>query len=155
MIDFALLAQECAPTVAPQTLAAIVSVESDLNPYAIGVVDGYLPRQPESYEEAVATAHALSASGWNYSVGLAQINVHNLKIYHLSVEEAFQPCTNLRVGSEILVQCFVNHPAVDSDPQTALRDALSCYYSGNYHRGHRPEFAGLSYVERVTSRLKH
>lgn len=150
-----MLALECAPSVAPQTMAAVVSVESDFNPYAIGIVDGYLPRQPVSYEEAVATAHALSASGWNYSIGLAQINIRNLETYHLSVEEAFRPCTNLRVGSEILTRCFVDHPDADQDPQAALRDALSCYYSGNYRRGYLPETTGLSYVERVIRRMVH
>ena len=56
MLDLLALAQECAPNVAPQTMAAIVSVESSKNPYAIGVVGGRLERQPKSHQEAVATA---------------------------------------------------------------------------------------------------
>ena len=39
MLDFMVLAQQCAPTVAPQTMAAVVQVESSFNPYAIGVVE--------------------------------------------------------------------------------------------------------------------
>ncbi|EPT7341098.1 hypothetical protein ACVR8P_005750 [Pseudomonas aeruginosa] len=42
MLDFMVLAQQCAPTVAPQTMAAVVQVESSFNPYAIGVVGGRL-----------------------------------------------------------------------------------------------------------------
>ncbi|MGP5829257.1 transglycosylase SLT domain-containing protein [Pseudomonas aeruginosa] len=48
MLDFMVLAQQCAPTVAPQTMAAVVQVESSFNPYAIGVVGGRLQRQPKS-----------------------------------------------------------------------------------------------------------
>lgn len=50
MLDFMVLAQQCAPTVAPQTMAAVVQVESSFNPYAIGVVGGRLQRQPKSQE---------------------------------------------------------------------------------------------------------
>ena len=130
MISITALVLACAPMVAPQTFYGIVAVESSFNPFAIGVVNGRLPRQPESLEEAIATAHALSEGGWNYSVGLAQINVHNLDKYNLTIEQAFEPCSNLRVGSEILAECYSRHPESEHDPQKALVDSLSCYYSG-------------------------
>lgn len=148
-MDFNALVQDCAPTVAAQTIAAVVSVESNFNPLAIGVVDGYLPRQPQTLDEAIATAKALSDAGWNYSVGLAQVNVHNFDKYSITVEQAFDPCTNLRVGSQILAECFTRHADSVTDPQGALRDSFSCYYSGNYTRGYVIESAGTSYVQRV------
>ncbi|KFA29347.1 lytic transglycosylase, partial [Xanthomonas vasicola pv. vasculorum NCPPB 1326] len=40
LLEFMDLAQQCAPTVAPQTMAALVQVESGFNPYAIGVGGG-------------------------------------------------------------------------------------------------------------------
>ena len=55
-VPFSELAVKCAPTVHPQTLKSLIGNESTYNPYAIGVVDGRLERQPKSLREAVATA---------------------------------------------------------------------------------------------------
>lgn len=151
MLDFMVLAQQCAPTVAPQTMAAVVQVESSFNPYAIGVVGGRLQRQPKSQAEAVATAKALEAAGWNFSVGVAQVNRYNLPKYSLTYEEAFEPCANVRVGSKILEDCYTRAlPRTEGDRQRALHSAFSCYYSGNFTRGFRPDKAGEpSYVQKV------
>jgi type IV secretion system protein VirB1 len=141
---FAALAQTCAPHVDTQTLAAVVRVESGFNPYAIGVVGARLQRQPRNYEEAVATAQALAERGYNFSVGLGQVNVHNLPRYGETIETAFDPCRNLRVSGEILQRCFARSADGTRDQQGALRDAFSCYYSGNFATGYRQ-----GYVARV------
>jgi len=135
MLDVLALAQQCAPTVSPPTMAAILHVESNLNPYAIGVVGGRLTRQPETVDEAIATAKALEVAHWNFSVGIAQINRHNLAKYALTYEQAFEPCANMRVASKILEDCFVRAKRGAPDEQAALRAALSCYYAGNFVRG--------------------
>jgi type IV secretion system protein VirB1 len=55
-MDFASLVAECAPWVAPQTMAAIVKTESQFNPLAININAGAkLERQPSSKEEAVVS----------------------------------------------------------------------------------------------------
>lgn len=150
MFDLLALAQECAPTVAPQTMAAIVNVESGKNPYAIGVVGGRLERQPTNQQEAVATAKALAENGWNFSVGVAQVNRYNLPKYDVSLEQAFDACTNIRIGSQILEDCYVRAAKTTPDTQAALQAAFSCYYSGNFTRGFKPDIPGqLSYVEKV------
>ncbi len=151
MLDFMALAQQCAPTVAPQTMAAIVQVESSRNPFAIGVVGGRLQRQPKTHAEAVATARALEADGWNFSVGVAQVNRYNLPKFSLSYEDAFEPCANVRVGSKILEECFSRAlPRSEGDQQRALQAAFSCYYSGNFKRGFQPDRQGEpSYVQKV------
>lgn len=150
MLEFLALAQECAPTVAPQTMAAVVKVESSYNPFAIGVVGGRLARQPASREEAVATARQLASDGWNFSLGVAQVNRHNLPKYQIDYEQAFDACTNLRVGSKILEDCFVRASKRTPEPQAALQAAFSCYYSGNFTRGFKPDAVGKpSYVQKV------
>ena len=103
-VDFAMLAQQCAPAVYPTTLQALVKTESGFNPFAIGVVGGHLVRQPRNRDEAVATVRVLEAAGWNYSMGLAQVNRANLRIYGLTPETAFDPCANLRAGGTLLVE---------------------------------------------------
>jgi len=152
MLGLVALTLSCAATVAPTTMAAIVEVESSGNPYAIGVVGGRLDRQPESLAEALSVVQRLDAGGWNYSVGLAQINRDNLPRYGVTAEQAFDPCTNLEIGAAILSECYTRASLEITDPQRSLRMALSCYYSGNFTRGFRPDTsAGMSYVQRVLS----
>jgi type IV secretion system protein VirB1 len=126
----------CAPQVHAATASALIAVESAGNPYAIGVVGGTLVRQPANRQEAIATARALQADGWNFSVGLAQINRHNFDRLGLTLESAFDPCLNLRAMQSVLGECFESSQANRSDA-ARVRDALSCYYSGNFSTGYR------------------
>lgn len=143
-IAFYILAAACAPQVHASTAQALVAVESGFNPHAIGVVGGVLDRQPRNRAEAIATAQDLQAKGWNFSVGLAQINARNLERLGLTVATALDPCTNLRAMQTVLGEC-IDRSAARAPEQTALRQALSCYYSGNFVSGFR-----LGYVQRVT-----
>lgn len=132
---FEALAARCAPRVGPLTLAALVRVESNFNPYAIGVVGAHLAHQPRSLAEAVATARALAAAGYNFSLGLGQINRHNLARYGENYTTIFDVCRNLHTGAQILASCYARSLARYPSRQAALRAALSCYYSGNFTTG--------------------
>ncbi len=136
---FLALALACAPQVHADTARALVSVESAFNPWAIGVVGGALVRQPRHRAEALATAKALRDAGWNFSVGLGQINVGNFDRLGLTVETAFEPCANLAAMQTVLAECFerASGSASKAVDQVALRQALSCYYSGNFDTGFR------------------
>ena len=142
-ITFTALALACAPLVHPHTAQALVQVESAFNPWAIGVVGGALMRQPRHRAEAQATARALHAAGWNFSVGLGQINRHNFDRLGLTLETAFEPCTNLGAMQAVLTECLdraesrVAASSSTAPAQTSLRRALSCYYSGNFSTGFR------------------
>jgi type IV secretion system protein VirB1 len=137
---FLVLTLACAPHVHADTARAVVSVESAFNPWAIGVVGGALVRQPRHRAEAQATARALQAAGWNFSVGLGQINVGNFERLGLTLDSAFEPCTNLIAMQTVLAECFDRARAtVPTQPldQPTLRRAVSCYYSGNVSTGFR------------------
>lgn len=124
--------------VSPQVMQHIVQVESGANPYAIGVVGGKLARQPHSMEEALATARMLESRGYNFSVGIAQVNRANLGHYGLdSYRKAFSACDNLAAGAQILARC---HDSAHGD----WGKAFSCYYSGNFTTGFRD-----GYVQKV------
>ncbi|MGY4831809.1 lytic transglycosylase domain-containing protein (plasmid) [Sphaerotilaceae bacterium SBD11-9] len=149
-MDFATLAQQCAPTVDHTTMARVARVESTFNPYAIGVVGGRLVRQPNNKEEAIATAKSLEAQGFNFSLGVSQVNRHNLAKYGLTIETAFDPCANLRAGGAILTECYQRALTRFKAEQQALQAAFSCYYSGNFTTGFRPDFVGQpSYVQKI------
>lgn len=144
--DFLALATQCAPKVEAHTLAALVSVESGYNPYAIGVVGAHLVRQPTSLDEALATVANLTRLGYNFSLGLGQVNRYNLARFGETTTSIFDACTNLRVAASILAECFARATRLEADEQYALRKALSCYYSGNFSTGFT-----AGYVERVVA----
>lgn len=124
--------------VSPEVMQHIVHVESSANPYAIGVVGGQLERQPKNLAEALATVQMLDARGYNFSVGLAQVNRTNLGRYGLdSYQKAFNACANLSAGAHILADC---HTSAHGD----WGKAFSCYYSGNFTTGFRD-----GYVQKV------
>ena len=139
--SFLALAMTCAPQVHPGTTRAIVAVESGFNRYAIGVVGGALVRQPRSRAEALATIRALATAGWNYSVGLGQINVANFARLSLTSEAALDPCASLAAMQTVLGECY-ERASASSAQQVALRHALSCYYSGNFTTGMRHGYVG-------------
>ncbi len=146
---FMTLALACAPQVHPTTVSALVSVESAFNPWAIGVVGGALHRQPSNRVEALATAHQLLSDGRNFSVGLGQINVGNFRRLGLNTSSAFDPCQNLTAMQSVLTECFdrAGSSRIGAEPeQSALRKALSCYYSGNFSTGFRQ-----GYVQKVVA----
>lgn len=116
----------------------VINVESSRNPYAIGVVGGALVRQPKQLDEALATVRMLEEKGYNFSVGLAQVNRYNLVKYGLdSYEKAFQQCPNLQAASRILAECY-GRSGKD------WGKSFSCYYSGNFTTGYRH-----GYVQKV------
>ncbi len=106
-----------------EVMQHVVQVESSYNPYAIGVVGGHLVRQPESLPEAVATARMLKSRGYNFSLGLAQVN---------------------RAGSRILAEC---HSRSGGD----WGKAFSCYYSGNFETGFRHGYVQKIYASMQAS----
>lgn len=133
----------CADLAVPHDIMHhVVRVESSGNPYAIGVVGGRLQRQPKNLAEAVATAKMLEQKGFNFSLGLAQVNRYNLKKYGLhSYEHAFQVCPNVKAGSHILRECY--NRAKD------WGKSFSCYYSGNFVTGYKH-----GYVQKIFSSMK-
>ena len=129
----------CGPLAVPEdVMAHVVHVESSRNPFAIGVVGGRLLRQPRNLDEAVATVRMLEARGYNYSIGLAQVNRVNFARFGLDTPEAgFDVCNNLAAGAKILAECLQRHDG-------RWGDAFSCYYSGNARTGYEH-----GYVQKV------
>lgn len=120
----------------------VVQAESGGNRFAIGVVGARLERQPRNLGEAIATARMLESGGYDFSLGVAQINRSNLLRYGLDTfEQAFDACANLNAGARILAECY----ARSGDD---WGKAFSCYYSGNFTTGYRD-----GYVQRIFASL--
>lgn len=131
----------CADLAVPaEVMHHVAKVESSFNPFAIGVVGGRLARQPRSLGEALSTARMLEQEGYNFSLGIAQVNRYNLDKQGLdSYEKAFDICPNVQAGSRILAECY-GRSGQD------WGKAFSCYYSGNFTTGFRH-----GYVQKVVA----
>jgi type IV secretion system protein VirB1 len=128
------LASQCAPTVAPETVLAIIQTESSGNPFTLNVNGGRQPVRQMNAADAAATAQRHVAAGYSVDLGLGQINSRNMRWLGLTWETVFDPCTNIAALGEILTANY-NAAKPGRDPQSALRVALSMYNTGSQTRG--------------------
>jgi type IV secretion system protein VirB1 len=136
------LLSACAPRVGPVTIGAIVEYESGARPYAIGDNTAQRSYFPASREQAEELAAQLLEAGHNIDVGYAQVNSANFQPFGLNVHTAFEPCTNIQVGSAILRRAYAGAARRYGPGQVALVHALSAYNTGGY-------WAGLDYAHAV------
>ena len=128
----------CAPpNVAPQTLAAIIHVESGGDPLALHVNDGRRHAMLHPLDVAAAVAMARQAMGQGHSVdiGLMQVNSANVARFGVTIEQMFAPCLNIRAGARILAADYGGALQVAPSGQAALKAALSAYNTGDFRRG--------------------
>jgi type IV secretion system protein VirB1 len=130
------LASQCAPSVAPETVLAIIQTESSGEPFALNVNGGRQPAHQTNAADAAATARRYVAAGYSVDLGLGQINSRNMRWLGLTWETVFDPCTNVAALARVLTTNY-NAVSAGRDPQTALRVALSMYNTGSQTRGFR------------------
>ena len=131
------LASQCAPSVAPETVVAVIQTESSGEPFALNVNGGSQPTlQGRAANAAATTAQRYIAAGYSVDLGLGQINSRNMRWLGLTWETVFDPCTNVAALARVLTANY-NAVSAGRDPQTALRVALSMYNTGSQTRGFR------------------
>jgi type IV secretion system protein VirB1 len=153
--EFLQLAEACARPVPAATLLAVARVESSLQPWALSVnrprqlaraagVEGVaqLARQPRSYGEAVSWATQLIARGVPVSIGLMQVSSEHLSRFGIAVENAFEPCANLRLGALVLSYHYQEARVRGGVSNVPLAEALSRYNTGDARLGHRNGYVG-------------
>ncbi len=123
-------------------MRSVVAYESGGRPFAIGDNTERHSYFPARRDTAVAIAAALLERGHDIDVGYAQVNIANVRSYGLDLASAFEPCTNLRIGSAILRADYARAAARYGRGQIALVHALSAYNTGGF-------FAGLAYARDV------
>lgn len=130
------LARRCAPNVHPLTMAYLVAQESSNDRLAINV-NGGGSYHPQTLEEAIAIVDRLKREGANYDVGYGQINSGNFAWLNTDAARLFDPCQNLAAAEQVLTHCYAKATRKSVDSQTALRDAFSCYNTGNLENGYK------------------
>lgn len=138
------LAQECAPGIATEAVVPLVMTESGGDALQINVNKG--PRvRAGSVAEGAAIVRRYMVAGYTVDVGLAQINSANFASLGVTVEQAFEPCTNLGLAASVLRQGYGlasrHYAGLD-----AISATYSLYNTGTLTRGFRN-----GYVARVWS----
>jgi type IV secretion system protein VirB1 len=90
----------------------------------------------------IAWTKWLLAHGVTVSIGLLQVNSEHAKALHVTVEQLFEPCTNLRAGATLLARVYSTIALVQGEGLPALDTALSYYNSGTPHLGFRNGYVG-------------
>ena len=124
------LIQRCAPQVAPVTMSAIVRVESGGNPLAMWNDTTRSLVIPGNRQQAIAYLRQAMASGQRVDVGLAQVDTENFAAFGLTPATAFDACSNLRAGAQILTAAYRQAVATFGPGQSALYHAFEAYNSG-------------------------
>lgn len=92
-------------SIPPAILVAIAKVESGFRPWVININhNGQSVKviNPKTYEEAVYYLTYLHQNGYNYDVGIGQINVANIRRFGINPVSLLDPCNNLMVSAYIL-----------------------------------------------------
>lgn len=128
-VDFLDLAQTCAPFVASETLAGVVSLESRFAPFNIRINSGRpLKKQPASKAEAIEIATSLVAEHHDIQLGLGGIGVEELQKLKLSISDAFDPCLNLHATATLLDGYYRLAIKAGANPARAAQVMLQSYY---------------------------
>jgi len=147
--DIAALGSRCLPTAPASTLGAIIGAESSGNPNAMQIDfpksllrRWHLPngtlvlhRQPSSQREALDWLAYFKRFGIFVDLGLMQVSTAEAQRRGLPAESLLEPCTNLRVGWEILEEDYRIEMKTYGPGQDALRHAISRYNTGDSNRG--------------------
>jgi type IV secretion system protein VirB1 len=123
------LVQRCAPHVAPRTALAIISVESKGSWWAVNDNDLETPRLATP-ADAIAYARRRVAEGGSIDIGIAQLNSSHLRTMHLTVDEAFEPCTNIAMGMSVLQDAWGRSVRNWGPTRYALFKAFEAYNGG-------------------------
>lgn len=128
-VAFLDLTQACAPIVAAETLAGVVSLESRFEPFAIRINSGApLAKQPKSKAEAIEVATTLAAERRDIQLGLGAVGMEELRKLKLSIADAFDPCVNLQATATLLDGYYRLAVKAGADPSQAERIMLQSYY---------------------------
>ena len=77
-------------------------------------------------DDAINISFILIKKGHNLDFGLIQINLVNAKKFHLTLNNLFDPCENIKVGAKILTDNFIKTSRENSNEQIALLKLYLC-----------------------------
>ena len=147
--DIVRLRSICLPNAPLSTLRAVIQVESRGNPNAMqidfpkGLLKRWrlpegtlrLKRQPTNEREALDWLAYFQSYDIFVDLGLMQVSTAEAKRRGISPESLLDPCTNLRVGWQILEDAYQIEKKTYGPGQEALQHAISRYNTGDPQQG--------------------
>src|SRR5579859_6280671 len=147
--DVARLQSTCVPTAPLSTLLAVIQVESSGNPNAMQIdfpkallkrwnlTEGTLrlKRQPANQREALDWLSYFQSYDIFVDLGLMQVSTAEAKRRGISPKTLLEPCTNLRIGWQILEDDYRIERQIHGPGQEALQHAISRYNTGDTRQG--------------------
>ncbi|MDK4730417.1 type IV secretion system lytic transglycosylase VirB1 [Rhizobium phaseoli] len=155
--EFNRFARECAPSVAPSTLAAIARVESRLDPLTVHDNTTRETLRWNNHAQAAQAVMERLKARHSLDVGLMQINSGNFSGLSLTAALALDACTSLSVAAKLLGRSYAGGET-PSMKQLALRKAISAYNTGDFTHGftngyvRKVELAAQQLVPPITGR---
>lgn len=136
MIDIALVMSCLTLGADPALIDAIIRTESDWNPSAFHV-NGWTGQNYASNDraEAAVAAKVFVDNGYSVDIGLMQINSANLARFDVSVIDAFDVCTNVKLGEAILLDGIERARSAGHHGEQAVKVGLSYYNTGSATAG--------------------
>ena len=147
--DVARLQSTCLPAAPLGTLRGVIEAESSGNPNAMQIdfpkellkrwnlPEGTLrlKRQPTDQREALDWIAYFQSYDIFVDLGLMQVSTAEAKRRGISPESLLEPCTNLRVGWQILEEDYRIEKKTFGPGQEALQHAISRYNTGDTQQG--------------------
>jgi type IV secretion system protein VirB1 len=133
--DMAVLVAQCSPGIPANVIEAVALTESGNDPWAIHDNTTGQTLLSVSLDSAQASAGVLIGQGHSVDIGLMQINSRNFSALGLTAGEAFDPCTSLAGGAEVLRAAFGGNNSGGAEEEVALLLALSRYNTGTPFKG--------------------
>ena len=136
--DVNYIKQCVAPGVEPAAIEAIINETSGYNELAVKVVskDGrkaVVVRQPATVAAMAETVSSSVKSGADVRFGLGLIPARLLPELKVSVAQATEPCTNLRIASLIYLRARQMVAATSRNPRDLALETRMAYLAGSHH----------------------
>ena len=136
--DVNYIRQCVAPGVEPAAIEAIINETSGYNELAVKVVsqDGrkaVVVRQPTTVAAMTDTVSSSVKTGADVRFGLGLIPARLLPELKVSVAQATEPCTNLRIASLIYLRARQMVAATSRNPRDLARETRMAYLAGSHH----------------------
>ena len=136
--DVNYIKQCVAPGVEPAAIEAIINETSGYNELAVKVVskDGrkaVVVRQPTTVAAMTETVSSSVKTGADVRFGLGLIPARLLPELKVSVAQATEPCTNLRIASLIYLRARQMVAATSRNPRDLALETRMAYLAGSHH----------------------
>ncbi len=150
MFDLAMYQHCIVGDVSTAMVSAITQQESN-GQFSAFNVNGWTGKRytANSIEQAIVLSELFVEEGYTVDVGLMGINSANLKRYQISIRSAFDPCTNVKIGTYIYSENLKVASRKGLTGENAMQVALSIYNTGSRTRGFKN-----GYVSKVWSIYK-